>query len=363
VTPRGRGDTTTGSGTRSSRWRGLALTVTLAGLAATLSGCSWQDALALGWPRGVTPEAHAMHKLWLWSVIAALVIGVIVWALMFWCLAAFRKKKGDEEMPRQFGYNMPLELVLTVVPFLIISVLFYFTVLTQDKVLKKESNPEVVIDITAFQWNWKFGYQKVAFADGSFNYEGADPARKAAVQSKPEGTDKHGEEKVGAIRGMNPEDRSYLNFDKIETLGSSDEIPILVLPVGKRVEFQQASADVIHSFWVPEFLFKRDVFPNPVANHSENIWQISEITEAGAFVGRCAEMCGTYHAMMNFEVRAVPANDFKTYLQARAAGKSNAEALQAINQPPLAITTKPFDTRRGERVIPKQQMAAAQANK
>nr|WP_313676765.1 cytochrome c oxidase subunit II [Mycolicibacterium sp.] len=337
--------------------------VGLAGLAATLSGCSWREALALGWPNGITPEAHAMHTLWLWSVIAALVIGLAVWALMFWCAAAFRKKKGDEEMPRQFGYNMPLELVLTVVPFLIISVLFYFTVLTQDKVLKKEPNPEVVIDITAFQWNWKFGYQKVAFADGSFNYEGADPARKAAVLSKPEGTDKHGEEKVGAIRGMNPEDRSYLNYNKVETLGSSDEIPVLVLPVGKRIEFQQASADVIHSFWVPEFLFKRDVFPNPEANHSENIWQISEITETGAFVGRCAEMCGTYHAMMNFEVRAVPADDFKTYLQARAAGKSNSEALQAINQPPLATSTKPFDTRRGERVTPKQQMAAAQANK
>jgi len=304
-----------------------------------------------------------MHKLWLWSVIAALVIGVIVWSLIFWTAAAYRKKKGDEEFPRQFGYNMPLELILTVVPFLIISVLFYFTVATQDKVLNKQPNPEVVVDITAFQWNWKFGYQKVAFADGTFNYEGADAARKAAVLSKPEGTDKHGEEKVGAIRGMNPEDRSYLNYNKIETLGNSDEIPVLVLPVGKRVEFQQASADVIHSFWVPEFLFKRDVFPNPVANHSENIWQISEITQPGAFVGRCAEMCGTYHAMMNFEVRAVPADDFKTYLQARAAGKTNAEALQAINQSPVAITTKPFDTRRGERVIPKQQMAAAQANK
>lgn len=363
MTPRGLGDTTTGSGTRSARRRRVALSATLAALALSLSGCSWQDALALGWPRGITPEAHAMHKLWLGSVIAALVVGVIVWALMFWCAAFFRKKKGDDEFPRQFGYNMPLELVLTVIPFVIISVLFYFTVVTQQKVLHKEPNPEVVVDVTAFQWNWKFGYQKVAFADGSFNYEGADPARKAALISKPEGKDKHGEEEVGAIRGLNPEDRSYLNFDKIETVGTSEEIPILVLPQGKRIEFQQASADVIHSFWVPDFLFKRDVFPDPEANHSENKWQVSEITETGAFVGRCAEMCGTYHSMMNFEIRVVPANDFKTYLQARADGKTNAEALQAINQPPLAISTKPFDTRRGEQVIPKPEMAAAQASK
>lgn len=346
MTPRGRG------------MKKVALVVTFAALAVTLSGCSWEEALGLGWPKGITPEAHANHKLWLGSVIAALVVGVIVWGLMFWTAAFHRKKEGENELPRQFGYNMPLELVLTVIPFVIISVLFYFTVVTQQKMLHKEPNPEVVVDVTAFQWNWKFGYQKVNYADGSFNYDGADPARKALMISKPEGSDAHGEEKIGAIRGMNPEDRSYLNFDKIETVGTSDEIPVLVLPVGKRIEFEQASADVIHSFWVPEFLFKRDVFPDPKSNHSENVWQVSEITETGAFVGRCAEMCGTYHAMMNFEIRVVSADDFKTYLQARMAGKNNAQALQAINQSPVATSTKPFDTRRGEQVAPAPQLAS-----
>ena len=361
MTPRGLGHSSTPR-TRSRR-RSAALATTFAALVVSLSGCTWQEGIALGWPKGITPEAHANHKLWVGSVIAALVIGVITWAMMFWTAAFHRKKKGDEELPRQFGYNMPLELVLTVIPFMIVSVLFYFTVVTQQKMLHKDPNPEVVVDVTAFQWNWKFGYQKVAFKDGSFDYDGADPARKAAMLSKPEGEDSHGEEKIGAIRGLNPEDRSYLNFDKVETLGTSDEIPVLVLPVGKRIEFQEASADVIHSFWVPEFLFKRDAFPDPEANHSDNIWQVSEITKTGAFVGRCAEMCGTYHSMMNFEIRVVPADDFKTYLQARISGKNNAEALQAINQPPLAISTKPFDTRRGEQVIPKPETAAAQATK
>jgi cytochrome c oxidase subunit 2 len=270
-------------------------------------------------------------------------------------MAFHRKKKGtpaDEELPRQFGYNMPLELVLTVVPFLIISVLFYFTVVVQEKMMHRDPNPEVVVDVTAFQWNWKFGYQKVDFKDGTLNYDGADAARKAAMVSKPEGVDAHGEEKVGAVRGLNPQDRTYLNFDKVETLGTSNEIPVLVLPAGKRIEFQIASADVIHSFWVPEFLFKRDVFPNPEANHTENKFQVAEITETGAFVGRCAEMCGTYHSMMNFEVRVVSPNDFKAYLEQRIAGKTNAEALQSINQSPVATTTHPFDTRRGELVIP-----------
>jgi cytochrome c oxidase subunit 2 len=218
----------------------------------------------------------------------------------------------------------------------------------QEKMLHNDPNPEVVIDVTAFQWNWKFGYQKVNFADGNLNYEGADAERKAAMASKPEGVDKHGEELVGPVRGINMSDRTYLNYDKVETLGTSTQIPVLVLPKGKRIEFQIASADVIHAFWVPEFLFKRDVMPFPQANHSVNVFQVSEITKTGAFVGRCAEMCGTYHSMMNFEVRVVEPNDFKAYLLQRQAGKTNAEALMAIDQPATAITTHPFDTRRGE---------------
>jgi len=352
VTSRGPGCSQGLLGSRSAGFRRLRLAV-LAGmlgvLTVSLSGCSWSEALSLGWPRGITPEADFNRQLWIGAVIASLVVGVLVWGLIFWTSAFHRKKATDTELPRQFGYNMPLELVLTVTPFLIISVLFYFTVVVQEKMLHLASDPEVVVDVTPFQWNWKFGYQKVDFKDGTLRYDGADPARKAAMVSKPEGKDKRGEERVGPIRGLNTSDRTYLNFDKVETVGTSTEIPILVLPAGKRIEFQLASADVIHGFWVPEFLFKRDVMPFPAANHSVNVFQVEQITRTGAFVGRCAEMCGTYHSMMNFEVRVVQPNDFKAYLQQRIGGKTNAQALQAIAQSPVAVTTHPFDTRRGER--------------
>jgi cytochrome c oxidase subunit II len=333
---------------RARRFRRLALVAALGVLAVTLSGCSWSEALGMGWPEGITPEAHLTRELWIGAVIASLVVGVIVWGLIFWSAAFHRKKESDTELPRQFGYNMPLELALTVTPFLIISVLFYFTVVVQEKILHIAKDPEVVVDITAFQWNWKFGYQRVNFKDGTLTYEGADEARKKAMVSKPEGKDARGEERVGPVHGLNTEDRTYLNFDKVETLGTSTEIPVLVLPAGKRIEFQMAAADVIHAFWVPEFLFKRDVMPNPAANNSVNVFQVEQITKTGAFVGHCAEMCGTYHSMMNFEVRVVPANDFKAYLQQRIGGKTNAQALQAINQSPVAVSTHPFDTRRGE---------------
>src|SRR4029077_3173168 len=113
-----------------------------------------------------------------------LVVGVIVWGLIFWASAFHRHKKGDTELPRQFGYNMPLELVLTVTPFLIISVLFYFTVVVQEKMLHKDPNPEVVIDVTALQWTWKFDYQKLDFKHGTLSYVGVDAARKQAMESK-----------------------------------------------------------------------------------------------------------------------------------------------------------------------------------
>ena len=153
--------------------RVLALSVVLGCTAVLLSGCSWSEVLGLGWPNGITPEAHLNRELWIGSVIASLVVGAIVWGLIFWSSAFHRHKKGETELPRQFGYNMPLELVLTVTPFLIISVLFYFTVVVQEKMLHKDPNPEVVIDVTAFQWNWKFGYQKIAFKDGTLNYDAA----------------------------------------------------------------------------------------------------------------------------------------------------------------------------------------------
>ncbi len=343
----------------------VALSLLLGGTAVLVSGCSWSEVLGLGWPNGITPEAHLNRELWIGSLIAALVVGAIVYVLLFWTTAFHRKKKDDTEMPRQFGYNMPLELALTVTPFLIISVLFYFTVVVQEKMLEKTPDPEVVIDVTAFQWNWKFGYQSVEFADGTLSYDGAVPELKEAMSSGPEGVDSdteheagpveegHGE--YGAISGKNPEDRTYLNFDEVETIGTSTEIPVLVLPVGKRIEFQIASADVVHGFWVPEFLFKRDVLPNPAENNSDNVFQISEIYETGAFVGRCTEMCGTYHSMMNFEVRVVEPNDFKAYLEMRIDGATNAEALEAIDQPPLAVSTEPFDTRRGELSSPVPQ--------
>ncbi len=308
--------------------------------------------MRFGWPKGVTPEAEDMRHLWTWSVIAALVMGVIVWGLTFWTIT-FHRRKGrgklsqDDEFPRQTAYNVPLELTYTAIPFVLIAVLFYFTIIVQNNVETKKADPAVVVDVTAFQWNWKFGYRTVDMANGT-KYDGFErngsPYDVQRVDEVGEGEEK----KPLPANGRDDDIRNYLKFDRIETVGTSDEIPVLVLPIGERIEFEQASADVVHSFWVPEFLFKRDVMPFPKQNHTDNRWQVSSIDKTGAFVGRCAEMCGTYHSMMNFEVRAVTKEKFDAYISYRASNPNatNAQALQNICETPVSITTHPFDTRR-----------------
>ncbi|MFG1797918.1 cytochrome c oxidase subunit II [Nocardia sp. NPDC049149] len=332
--------------------RRAGLAVSLGITAVLVSGCSIDNVwLRFGWPSGITPQATKMRELWTWSVIAALLMGVLVWGLTFWTVAFHRKKADSPEFPRQTGYNVPLELTYTAVPFVIIAVLFYFTVVVQNYVHEKIPNPDVTVDVTAFQWNWKFGYRNVDFKDGvKYTFNGIDTTREASNQEQLEEykeRTKDGHPQPGPVHGKPENDiLSYLHYDTVETYGSSSEVPVLVLPTNKVIEFQLAAADVVHAFWVPEFLFKRDVMPNPKENHSDNIFQITKIEKEGAFVGRCAEMCGTFHSMMNFEVRAVSPEKFTKYLDARKAGKTNAEALESIGESPVATSTRPFNTER-----------------
>ncbi|SES14971.1 MULTISPECIES: cytochrome c oxidase subunit II [Lentzea] len=297
-------------GTRASRLVKTAGLVSLVGIGAT--GCSTDEVLRFGWPQAVTPQAEKMRELWTWSVIAALVVGVIVWGLILWSVVFHRKK--SEELPRQTAYNLPLEIVLIVVPTVIVAVLFYFTAITQNYVTDKSGKPDVNVDVIAFQWNWEFQYPDHKTEEGNV----------------------------------------------VSTVGTSGEVPIMVLPAGKRIQFTLRSTDVIHSFFVPEFHFKRDVFPQPEKNNQDNVFQIDQIDRPGAFVGRCAELCGSYHAVMNFEVRALEQADFDKYIALRKeinekTGKpyTTAEALSQVNCDewcsPLATTTTPFNTDRTAR--------------
>jgi cytochrome c oxidase subunit 2 len=311
---------------RGSERTGFRRAVTLAALGALVlpltTGCSVEEALRFGWPIGVTPQATAMREFWTAAAIAALIVGVITWGAMFWAVIFHRKKSADDTVPRQTQYNLPVEIVFTVVPTIIVAVLFGFTVAVQNYVDIDEQTPDLKVEILGFQWNWRFTYPDSRGADGQ----------------------------------------------PVTTVGSVEEIPLLVLPVDRRIEFSQSSVDVIHSFYVPEFLFKRDVFPDPEVNDQDNVWQIDRIEREGAFVGRCAELCGAYHSQMNFEVRAVQPDLFERWLALRAqtnpatgAPYTAGEALGALNCGelcnPIAYTTYPFTTDRTQRSASERQQA------
>ena len=318
--------------------------------------------LDMGWPDPVTPEGTQMYNFWVWTWVAAWIIGIIMWGLFIMAIVRWnskaRAKSGAGEFPRQTQYNIGLELGLTVLPIIIVMVLFFFTVQAQTKTTALDKDPKVTVDVTGYQWNWKFGYANVAgdlTADGQ-DYDGLDAERQAlAEETKFDPEDMHN---ANPIHGTSMGDQSYLNFNEIETIGSTEEVPVLVLPTDTAIEFRLASGDVNHAFWVPEFLFKRDVYAHPENNQQQRAFQIERIEEEGAFVGRCAEMCGTYHAMMNFEVRAVSPEKFEQYIQFRRdnPGAPNSEALKSIGEDPYATSTRPFvsgrtDTRDGNNSV------------
>lgn len=312
-----------------------------------LSSCDYNSIARFGWPEAATKEADASLSFWQGAVITALLVGALVWGLTFWCIVAYRKRKNSPEFPRQTGYNVPLELVYTFAPFVIISVLFFFTYTTQNKVLANE-RPQMVVDVTGFQWNWKFGYRYIQDGPNGKEYGfkdhgTADSPFSTSLDEAKKNKSVSGDELK--IRGIDPKDAYYLVHNNVEIVGTRDKIPVLVLPVDTRINFVLASKDVVHSFWVPAFLEKRDVVPFPKENHVNNVLQISGIKHEGAYVGHCAEMCGQYHSMMNFEIRAVTKDKFEKYISARLAGKNDAQALKLIGESPVALTSEPLDIR------------------
>ncbi len=287
---------------RAARLAGLGVGGAM--LLSLLAGCSAEGIGKafghFGWPgKGITTQAHEMYDLWIAATIAALVVGIFVWGLIFWCVIRYRKR-GDE-LPAQTRFNMPMEVLYTVTPILVVAVLFYYTAVVQTGIDKLSRNPDVTVEVVAFKWNWQFNYRDAP--------------------------------------DLNPDAKTVAS-----TIGSSDVIPLLVLPTGKTIRFEETSRDVIHSFWVPEMLFKRDVFPGSIRNRFE----VTLDTE-GRYVGRCAELCGTYHAFMQFELVVVSPDRYEQFLRAKVGGRSTQEAMSAIGftgDQQFATTTRPFDTRR-----------------
>ncbi|GAB3418875.1 cytochrome c oxidase subunit II [Flindersiella endophytica] len=240
--------------------------VSLAAVALLLgSGCSAQSAAEwkrVGMPEPATDRADHALSLWQGTWIAALAVGVLVWGLIIWSVIAYRKR--SEAVPAQTRYHVPIETLFTVVPFIIIAVLFFFTVRDQNAILHvdKTNPPTYQVNAVGQQWAWTFNYTEKG-------------------QPKEEGT--------------------------WET-GTPADLPTLYLPVDERVGVTLTTPDVIHSFFVPAFLFKMDVIPG-----KPNYFEFTP-TKEGVFDGKCAELCGAYHSRMLFEVHVVSKAEYQQHL-------------------------------------------------
>jgi cytochrome c oxidase subunit II len=238
----------------------------LLGVGLLATGCKGEAAKweRGGWPAPVTVQGVHVLDLWQGTLLASLIVGGIVLGMILYAAVVFRRRS-DDQVPRQVRYNLPIEVLYTFIPIVIVAVLFYFTAIGEDNEDAINNKPALQIGVVGFQWSWQFNYASHALS----------------ITGKP------------------------------------GDPPQLVLPVDEQIHFHLTSPDVIHSFWVVPFLFKRDVIPG-----HPNQFEIT-IDKQGTFQGRCAEFCGIHHDRMLFTVRAVSQSAFKAWL---AQAQAQAEA-------------------------------------
>lgn len=222
-----------------------------------------------------TNQTDGIATLWTGSWIAALVVGIITWGLMLWAMVVYRRRKGQTGLPVQLRYNMPIEIFFTTVPLILVIGLFAFTAREQTKIETPWAADEADVQIDAIgkQWAWDFQY------DGE-EEDGSDAVWSMGIQAQ---VDADG------------------NVDETE-------LPTLYLPVDKKVTINLESRDVIHSFWIIDFLYKKDMYQG-----HDNSWSFIP-TREGTYQGKCAELCGEYHSAMLFEVKVVSDSEYQAYL-------------------------------------------------
>jgi len=240
-------------------------------------------------PTPVTEQASDIRSLYGTTLVIATIVFVIVEGLLIIISLRFRRKPTDVDLPYQRHGSNPLEILWTVIPAITVTVLFWAAIVALNKQETLSPSPNVIVDVTGFQWQWTFAYPN----------------------------------------------QGGINFTGTGTTG-----PEMVLPTGENVRIRLQSKDVIHSFYVPLFNYKLDVIPGRI-----NEFEV-KVDEAGTYGGQCAEFCGIGHADMFFTVRAVARADFDAWVteQQQAASATPAPIPSGGQQITLtSVNTTTFD--------------------
>jgi cytochrome c oxidase subunit 2 len=245
----------------SSRFRRSArVAAVIAPVLLLLSGCSFKskDISGLGFPKGVTSVNDISLSLWQGAWIAAAVVGIFTLVLILWPAVFHRAKASKGEFPKQTQYNIPVEILYTIIPFIIVAVLFYFTAIKENKITDKTSPVKHEISVEGFQWSWQFAYP-----------EAGPQAVVTGIPAEP---------------------------------------PTLYIPQGEKVRFTLTSNDVIHGFWIPAFMIQMQNLPGET-NHLQ-----FTANKLGEYPGRCNILCGRNHSQMLFKVKVVTPAQYQAYL-------------------------------------------------
>jgi cytochrome c oxidase subunit 2 len=215
-----------------------------------------------GSPGGVTKQSGWNHLLWNVSFWFALPIGLLVLFLITYALIRYRERPGRERTPSQFQYHIPIEAAYTIIPLVVVVILFGFMFHAENKQGAVSAQPDVKITVYGFQWGWRFVYPNGHAQVGTGNYN---------------------------------------------DINDSNDLPVLVMPSNETVQLQVVSLDVVHTFYVKAFLFNRDLIPG-----IDNKFDLN-VTQPGLYQAQCNNICGQYHAYMRFLVDVMAPAQYKSW--------------------------------------------------
>lgn len=297
-------------GTATAGWLVLLL------VALTLGGCGGS---MNGLSEGATPEAREIRELWTILLVAGLVIYVFVQGLIIWAVLRYRRR--DDALPRQTHGNNLLEITWTAIPLVIVTALFLLSWQGIQRVNAQsgEDGGVRLIRVEGFQWQWNFTYvgeevppppedqggQDQGGQDQQGQQQPAEGGQGQGGQQPAGQGEQPAQGQEGQQQGQQEQPREP---ESLRLEGTIAKPPELVLPVGETVRFELQSADVIHSFYVPEFHYKLDVVPGRT-----NSFEVTP-DRVGTYTGQCAEYCGLAHNDMHFTIKVVEQQEFETWL-------------------------------------------------
>lgn len=233
-----------------------------------LAGCGTD----LGMPPATTTNAADVHHVWRVFVYTGAVIAILVYGLLVWVLIRYRRRRTDRTVPRQVRELPWLEITYTAIPFAIVVALFVVIFPVNQRIQQVSAQSDMTLEVEGFDWSWRFTFPGEAGADGQ----------------------------------------------PLEVVGTPSQPPQISLPLGATVHVVVRSADVAHSFYVRDWLFKKDAIPGQV-----NEFDV-ELTAAGLQEGQCAEFCGLDHARMRFGIDVVEPEAYRDWVRSQAGSATEA---------------------------------------